>query len=440
MNPVSEPLRLKVQQVGSVCLFELSWGKGQQLSATLPYPTALISFYQDWRRIYLSFYETAEMPIVAAIAPSAPESNLRGRAAESGSIAPSTIDWHARLVEAEAKLLYEFHRWLRSAELFDIRARIAQARRDHPDAEPWVDVFLVCTPLPLARLPWEVWEIGSEFGTTGIIRIVRTPANIRADSGASSNTFSRRSRPRILAILGDDTGLNFQVDQDAVRSLMRIADVQFVGWQPGQTPAQVSTQIGQAIADEQGWDVLVFAGHSNETQITGGELAIAPGSSIQISEIALQLAIAKQRGLQFALFNSCSGLSIAESLIDLGLSQVAVMREPVHNRVAQEFLVRFLQTLGDHKDVHESLLAACQMLKLEQNVTYPSAYLLPSLFRHPEATLFRIPPTGWKQQLKTLLPNRWQAIALSATVALSLYNPVQDFLLNWRVGAQAVYR
>lgn len=99
-----------------------------------------------------------------------------------------------------------------------------------------------------------------------------------------------------------------------------------MGWQPGQEIAELKAKISAAIADERGWDVLFFAGHSNETVLTGGELAIAPNVSLSISEITPQLLKAKQRGLQFALFNSCSGLTLANSLIDLGLSQVAVMR------------------------------------------------------------------------------------------------------------------
>jgi hypothetical protein len=37
----------------------------------------------------------------------------------------------------------------------------------------------------------------------------------------------------------------------------------------------------------------------NETVMTGGELAIAPNASMSISEITLQILLAKQRGLQF---------------------------------------------------------------------------------------------------------------------------------------------
>jgi hypothetical protein len=438
MTQSNSVFHLKVQQIEQVCLFELSWGRGQQISVALPYPDTLSALYQEWSSVYLSFYKTA----------------LRGRVAAKGSIAPPPVDWHAKLVQVEAKLLYEFHQWLRQGDLYEIRSTIAQAVRDgergkkglgagnspspNPQSPiPKVEVFLACNPLELARLPWEAWEIGTEFAATGKIRIVRTPINIQQ---ATAIPQRRRRRARVLAILGDDTGLNFHADKEAVRSLASVAEVQFVGWQPGQNIDSLKAEIVKTIADERGWDVLFFAGHSNETILTGGELAIAPGVSLFLSEIAQPLTVAKERGLQFALFNSCNGLSLANALINLGLSQVAVMREPVHNRVAQEFLVRFLQRLAEYKDVHESLLAACQYLKLEKHLTYPSAYLIPSLFRHPDAPLFRIEPFGLKQQIQRWLPTKREAIALAGLVLVSGQIPAQSYLLEQRVFAQAVYR
>lgn len=423
MNQNACVFQLKVQRVEQVCLFELSWGRGQQLGVTLPYPETLSILYQDWSANYLSFYKTA----------------LRGRVAATGNIAPPPVDWHSQLVQAEAKLLYEFHHWLRSAQLYEIRSHIAQALRDGEIVQSpitTIDVFLTCNSLEIARLPWEAWEIGREFAATGRIRFVRTPMNIQGVTLPPQN----RRRARVLAILGDDTGLNFQADKDAVRSLSSIAEVEFVGWQPGQDINALKTKIVKVIADQQGWDVLFFAGHSNETVLTGGELAIAPGVSLNLSEIARPLTIAKERGLQFALFNSCNGLTLANALIDLGLSQVAVMREPIHNRVAQEFLVRFLQRLAAYKDVHEALLAACEYLKLEKHLTYPSAYLIPSLFRHPDAPLFRIEFFGLKQQLKCWLPTRREALALAALTLISWQLSVQNFLLERRVLTQAMYR
>ncbi|MGJ3249127.1 MAG: CHASE2 domain-containing protein [Elainellaceae cyanobacterium] len=430
--------RLRVQQIDPVCLFELSWGEGQYLTASVAYPESLSQHYHTWQQTYLSFYKTAPLS-VSATPHSTLDGPLRGRVLSSGSMPPPSIDWHAKLVQAETLLLYEFQQWLRRGELFEIRAAIAQASQQLRDrGDHRLQIFLTCDPVDLARFPWEAWEIGTDFGATGAIRIVRSPINIRSAAGNSKRRSGRRAR--ILAVLGDETGLNFQVDRDAVRSLSRIAEVKFVGWQPGQSAAELKTQICRAIADEAGWDVLFFAGHSNETLMTGGELAIAPNATLTMRELAPHLTTANQHGLQFALFNSCNGLNLAESLIDLGLSQVAVMREPIHNRVAQEFLVRFLHSLANHDDVQTSLVNACQFLKTEKQFTHPSAYLVPSLFCHPGAMLFRIPPNDWKHQMRRVMPKPYEAIALAACLTLAVLPPVQKGLLNQRVWSQSVYR
>ncbi len=417
MNSTVSTFHLKVQQVEQVCLFELSWGQGQHLEVKIPYSQTLSRFYQDWQQTYLNFYK---------------KEALRGRVEGKGQLSVS-VDWHAKLVEAEAKLLSEFHRWLRHEELYDIRATIAKAALDYSRLE----VFLCVSPLDLSRLPWEAWEIGTEFAAPGKIRIARTPANIRSKSIQPS---PGKRKARVLAILGDDTGLDFKADKQAVESLSYIAEIEFVGWQPGQSSTELKTQIAQAITDHRGWDVLFFAGHSNETSLTGGELAIAPNISLSLSEIEKPLTLAMQRGLKFALFNSCKGLSLANSLIGLGLSQVAVMREPVHNRVAQEFLLQFLRSLAEYNDAHDAMLAACQFLKLEKQLTYPSAYLIPSLFRHPDAPVFRLEPFGWKQKLKRWLPTKAEAIAVGVLCGLSWQLSIQGFLLDGRLWVQSVYR
>jgi CHASE2 domain/CHAT domain len=419
---------LKVQKVEQTCLFDLSWGQGQKLTAQVNYSAALTHLYKEWQQAYLYFYQSDQM---------------RGQAVGSGVARLTVSDWHAELVKAETRLMYEFHKWLRSAELYEVRAEIAKASqalvKAHPGTTEAVHLFLTCAPIELDRFPWEAWELGNEFATTGAIQIIRAPLNIKAQAGAIQEKLSR-GKPRILAILGDETGLDFKAERDALKDLMRIAEVVFVGWQPEQTSMQIIQRISDAIADERGWDVLFFAGHSNETDLTGGELGIAPGTSISINEIAPQLSAARKQGLQLAIFNSCNGLNIANSLIDLGFSQVVVMREPIHNRVAQEFLVQFLQSLAKHVDVYEALMEARKYLRMEKSHTYPSSYLVPSLFCHPDAKLFKIPPFRWKQRLRAMLPNPVEAVALASTVILSTIVPFQDFMLDGRVYSQAVYR
>ncbi|MDX2240702.1 MAG: CHASE2 domain-containing protein [Leptolyngbyaceae cyanobacterium bins.302] len=423
--------RLKVWHIEQTCVFELSWGKGRQLTAKLPFPNTLKTHYQRWQSAYMEFYKSQEFQ----------ESTLRARVDMSGTMATPAIDWRARLVQTEAELTSEFHHWLSSADLFKIRKEIASSRQqaiieeNHSAASP-IDVFLTCDSLELERLPWETWEIGTDFAAPNTIRLVRTPANIEAETEPSR----RKGKMRILAVLGDDTGLNFQTERDALTNLNSLADITFIGWQKGKATEHLLEDIQQAIANPNGWDILFFAGHSNETNLTGGELTISPNQSILVSEIAPQLLLAKQHGLQFAIFNSCQGLSIANSLISLGLGQVAVMREPIHNRVAQEFLVRFLRQMATYQDVQDALRSTCQSFKLDKNLTYPSAYLIPSLFRHPDSISFRLKPFGWKEKLKQWMPTKVEAIALSMLVAVSLAPPVQRWLLEQRVFMQAVYR
>ncbi|NJN20115.1 MAG: CHASE2 domain-containing protein [Leptolyngbya sp. RL_3_1] len=205
-------------------------------------------------------------------------------------------------------------------------------------------------------------------------------------------------------------------------------------------PRALKQEICGAIADPQGWDILFFAGHSNESEVVDGSLSIAPHTALSIRELTPYLQTAQAHGLKFALFNSCSGLTIAESLVEMGLSQVAIMREPIHNAVAQQFLVPFLQALVEGQDVQDALASACRHLKSAQSLTYPSAYLVPSLFRHPDAVPYRLPRTGWRYQLQRWLPSRRQGVALAAVAVLSVIPAVRETLLSGRLLTQAVYR
>jgi CHASE2 domain-containing sensor protein len=419
-------LHLEVRQHLHTCEFQLTWGEGQQLPpATVPYPTALIDTYQRWQRHYLNFYRS-----------------FRGRVVGAGGFS-DVEDRRSQLVKAEAELLTEFHEWLRSKPLDDIRRQIAQLARERSEQaiaqrqlDSYLTIFLICGSLDLERLPWGAWEIGNELGSSTTIRVARSPDKIRATPIRSC----RRGRNRVLVILGDDTGLDFKQDRQAVQGLSGVADIHFMGWQPGQDPTSLLTQITQAITDPQGWDLLLFAGHSNESATSGGELSIAPNLTVAIHELVPYLQIAREHGLQFALFNSCSGTSIARALIDLGFNQVAVMREPVHNQVAQEFLVQFLRSMAQYKDVHEALLTASKFLRLEKNLTYPSSALVPSLYCRPGQQLFQFRKFGWAEWLRLLMPTPKQAVALAAVTVLSLLTPVQGTLLEQRQWTQSVYR
>lgn len=420
-------LELEVDLIENTCRFKLSQSGKQPIKRQIPYSETLTHCYQTWRTAYLRFYQ----------------SGVRGRVEQQGVGTAAAIDWRAQLATAEAALLAEFHLWLNHAELFPIRKEIATVasalskETSKGSEQSTVHLFLTCSPLDLARLPWETWELGIEFGAKPI-RIVRQPGEIREEITQRSQ---HRTRIRVLSILGDETGgIDLAKDRDSIASLSKVADVQFVGWQPQKSIEQLKTEICHAIADEEGWDILFFAGHSNETERMGGELSIAPNVAIYISDIASELRIAQQKGLKFAIFNSCNGLNIAETLISRGLNQVAVMREPIRNDVAQEFLFKFLEALTQRLDVYEAMYYACRYLKTDKKLTYPSSYLIPSLFQHPSSTPFRLEPPGWKRRLRQWLPSRREAIALSSLMILGWIPAVQGGLLEQRVASQAIYR
>ena len=415
---IIKTFRLKVIKFGGFCSFELSCGEGLTISAKLYYPHSLDTSYAEWRQAYLNYYE-----------------NLRGKIVKKGKVKAPPQNWQARLGEAEARFLSEFHRWLRNEQLYEIRQKIENVARNVPkEGNDWVDVLLTCDSPELACLPWEINTKLSAPGSRAI-RLARIPKHIH-----DSTVSHIRRKARVLAILGDDKGINLKDDKQALRAFSKVAEVEFIGWEPGKDIAQLKQEIIDKIGDRTTKDIVFFAGHSNETVHTGGELSIAPGASITINDIKKPLQQAIKQGLQFAIFNSCSGISIAESLIDLGVPQVAVMREPIHNNVAQEFLVQFLASLAEYKDVHEALIDACAFLKEKKHNTYPSTYLIPSLFRHPQSELFRLEPFGIWQSIKSWLPTNKEAVYLTAFLSLSLIPPIQDLLLDSRLLLQAAYR
>ncbi len=424
-------IRLKVFRVEQVCFFELGWGSGQQLTAQLAYPETLTQLYETWQHCYLEFYQTIG------------STSVRGRVKSSGTLSAAPIDHRAKLVAAEAAFLAEFYDWLKSRELLDLRSQIAKIAQDQvsQDQSEHLNLFLTCEPLALARFPWETWEILGEFGQRSVLRMIRTPANLRHRPTGKT----RSGKMRILVILGDETGLSFQAETEALKSLERLAEVQFEGWRVGETTAGLKERIANRLTETAGWDILFFAGHSNESVLTGGELAIAPQTSIFLNEITPQLLQAKDNGLQFAIFNSCKGLDLANTLLDLGLSQVAIMREPIHNSVAQEFLIEFIQNLVSNSKyqsntVQDSILTACEYLKLERNLTYPSSYFVPSFFCHPETVPFMPRTIGVSQQVKQLIPSPKKAIVLGLLGVVSLMTPGQDLLLDGRLYVQSLYR
>jgi hypothetical protein len=90
-------------------------------------------------------------------------------------------------------------------------------------------------------------------------------------------------------------------------------------------------------------------------------------------------------------------LGLAQDLAELSLPQVIVMREPVPDQVAQEFLKYFLSNFADGKSLYLAVREARGRLQgIEDH--FPCATWLPIIYQNPA----EVPPT-W-QELSGALP------------------------------------
>nr|MBA3924146.1 CHAT domain-containing protein [Nostocaceae cyanobacterium] len=144
-------------------------------------------------------------------------------------------------------------------------------------------------------------------------------------------------------------------------------------------------EFNDKLWDSQGWDILFFAGHSETEQSTGiiyiNENPI--NNSLTIAQLEEALKAAIEKGLKLAIFNSCDGLGLAHGLEKLNLPTTIVMREPVANRVAEEFFNYFLQGFAfEEKTLYTSVQQARRRLQgLEDD--FPGASWLPVIFINP---------------------------------------------------------
>lgn len=220
----------------------------------------------------------------------------------------------------------------------------------------------------LRRLPWHLWDWFERYrkaevalGTSNYRRIERsTPL---------------RNQIRILAVLGDSRGINTETDRRLLENLPDTEVALLV--------EPTRRQLHEYLWDELGWDILCFAGHS-ESQPDGesGLIYLNDDESLTIEQLKNALSNSIERGLKMAIFNSCDGLGLARRLALMHIPQMIVMREPVPDRVAQEFLQNFLMAFAGGKSLYASAREAREMLQTLED-EFPCATWLPVVCQNP---------------------------------------------------------
>ncbi len=275
-------------------------------------------------------------------------------------------------LELSRQLKGTLNRWLDSGAF----GRIERKLRTQLSPNEEIRVIIETDDPLMRRLPWHLWNFfedypASEVGLSGALEAERIEPTQTTPGGAV----------RILAILGNSHGIDIEHDRALLERIPAAKTVFLVEPQ--------RSELNRLLWDEQGWDILFFAGHSS-SHISGatGFININQEEVITIAELKYALQAAISRGLQLAVFNSCDGLGLARQLADLQIPQLVVMREPVPDQVAQAFLKHWLSAFSGGTSFYRSVREAREKLQ-DLEAEYPCACWLPVICQNPTV----LPPT-----------------------------------------------
>ncbi|MGB6167506.1 MAG: CHAT domain-containing protein, partial [Geitlerinemataceae cyanobacterium] len=161
---------------------------------------------------------------------------------------------------------------------------------------------------------------------------------------------SRCWKVRILLVIGNSEGI--QPDRD----LKIVKDLEKKGASVTILKNPSRETLRDVFKQEPGYHIFVFAGHSQSNEDgTIGWIELNPEDSLTIKSFKDNFKRAIDRGLQLAIFNSCDGLGLAQQIAELNLPQSIVMREPIPDKIAVEFLKHFFHHFSQNKSVVFSL-------------------------------------------------------------------------------------
>ncbi|MEL4895540.1 histidine kinase, partial [Crocosphaera sp. Alani8] len=241
-----------------------------QLSGSLPPDTKLWDDYQKWQNLYEALSENLILR------------RYRG----SGS---PMIEFDTEEVTniSDGEFLYlceqletQLNQWL-STESF---SRIERQLRSHVNVSDEIRLIIETENEELRRFPWHLWHFFEDYP---FVEVALSPAEY---GRVSTVSMQRDGKVRILAILGNSQGIDVEKDRTLLEQLP-----------DGEVIFLVEPQrqdLDRWLWDEQGWDILFFAGHSfSHSQGMTGQLEINSQESLSLSQLRNALKTAIRQGL-----------------------------------------------------------------------------------------------------------------------------------------------
>ena len=314
------------------------------LKGKLPPKPEISENYQKWQKMY-------EFNL---------KRNNRGIKVNKSQITNFSVEELKPLVE---QVEIDIKNWLKSEQFYPIQQELCE-KLNHNDE---VRVIIETEDNLLRKLPWHQWDF-FEIYTKAEVALSRKLSN-RVKKSVPS-----RKKVRILAVLGDSTGINLDKDRKILENLQG-AETIFLE-QPN------PRELEKYLTDETGWDILCFSGHSqSEVDGSTGVIWINNTDNLSVEQLKHSLKIAIEKGLEIAIFNSCDGLGLAKQLAHLDIPQIIVMRELVSDAIAQEFLKTFLQAFAGGNSFYVSVREARKRLK-DYDGQIPGVSWLPVIYQN----------------------------------------------------------
>ncbi|MBW4681567.1 MAG: ABC transporter substrate-binding protein [Microcoleus vaginatus WJT46-NPBG5] len=294
------------------------------------------------------------------------------------------------------QLVYNLNTWLRAESFLRIRESLLKQLTSSEE----VRIIIQTEDYRLRRLPWHLWDLFEHNSKTEIA--------LSSYDWVKQQSKPLKGRVRILAILGCSDGIDVQADQKLLENLPQAKTALLV--------EPTRRELDKQLWDEQGWDILFFAGHScSEPGDEAGKIHINPTESLTIDELKYALKAATKHSLKLAIFNSCDGLGLAQTLAQFHIPQLIVMREPVPDPVAEAFLKYFLETFAAGECFYLAVRKAREKLQGMEG-DFPCATWLPVICQNPvEQTL------KWPKSHNLLLKfGRFLGLATAGIVVVAI--------------------
>jgi CHAT domain len=239
-----------------------------------------------------------------------------------------------------------FRAWLKSGD--EEWQKIREYLLQNLDANEEILVIIETQDPDLRKLPWHLWDLFSDT-------YLKAEVVISAADYEPLLAQAKRSKPRLLAVLGNSQGIDVEKDRKILKKFLDV-DIKFL------VEPELSDLMD--LLWQQSWDIFYFAGHSySEVDGNSGFLWIQD-SAVPMERLKPGLEQAMKKGMRIAIFNSCDGLGLAKELANLHIPQVVVMREPVPDLVAQEFLKFFLKFFAAGQPLYLAVRKARSRLKV----------------------------------------------------------------------------